>query len=101
MKPAAGLADHGFIGALRIVRRDVIRQPVLHVHSGPGTFEDDVIYMAEEPYGSAASLAFDPNQCGVGHGRRSGRSGPLRRAVLIEPEPSALISYLEGFSLRE
>jgi hypothetical protein len=54
MKPAAGLADHGFVGALRIVRCDFIRQPVLHVHSGPGTFEDDVVHGAEHPYGSAA-----------------------------------------------
>ncbi len=50
MKPATGLADHGFVSALWIVRCDFIRQPVLHVHSGPGTLEDDVVHFSEHTY---------------------------------------------------
>jgi hypothetical protein len=44
MKPAAGLAGYGFVRTLRIARRWFVRQPVLHVHSGSGTLEDDVIH---------------------------------------------------------
>jgi hypothetical protein len=54
MKPATGLTDHGFVAALGIVRCDLIRQPVLHVHSGAGTFEDDVVHVAANSYRSAA-----------------------------------------------
>jgi hypothetical protein len=41
MKPAAGLANDGFVSALRIVRRDFVCLPMLHVHPGSGAFEDD------------------------------------------------------------
>ena len=44
MKSAASLAVHGFIGAVRIVRCGFVRKPVLHVHAGPRTFEDEVTH---------------------------------------------------------
>ncbi len=44
MKPAAGLAEYGFIGAVRAVRCRFIREPVLHVHAGTGTFEEEAIH---------------------------------------------------------
>ena len=46
MKPAAGLAMHRFVGAGRIARRGFVRKPVLHIHAGPGTLEDEVGHMA-------------------------------------------------------
>ena len=48
MQPAAGLADHGLEGALRIVDGWFIRQPVLHVQAGGGTFEDDIAHTASQ-----------------------------------------------------
>jgi hypothetical protein len=44
MKPAAGLAEYGFIGAVRTVRCGFIREPVLHVRAGTGTFEEEAIH---------------------------------------------------------
>jgi hypothetical protein len=41
MKPAAGLADNGFIRALRFFGRDLVRPP-MHVHPAQGTFENEV-----------------------------------------------------------
>ena len=41
MEAAAGLADHGFVTGVRIVS-GLVRQPVLHVHAGPRTFENEV-----------------------------------------------------------
>ena len=41
MKPAAGLADDGFVRGLRIFGGDLVRSP-MHVHPGYGTFEDEV-----------------------------------------------------------
>jgi hypothetical protein len=41
MQSATGLADHGFVGALRIVWRDVVGLPV-DVHPGVGAFEDEM-----------------------------------------------------------
>jgi hypothetical protein len=46
MKPAASLADHGFVGAVRIIRLRFVRQPMLHVHTGPGTFENNIPHQA-------------------------------------------------------
>lgn len=46
VKPAARLAEHGFIGAVLIFRIWFVRQPVLHVHTGPGTFEDYITHGA-------------------------------------------------------
>jgi hypothetical protein len=42
MQPTAGLAGHGFISALRIFRIWFVREPMLHVHTGPRTFENDI-----------------------------------------------------------
>jgi hypothetical protein len=42
VKLAASLADDRFIGALRIVRFRLVCQPMLHTHTGPGTFEDEI-----------------------------------------------------------
>ena len=49
MEPRAGLADHCFIGAMRIVRRHLLGDPVLHVHAGAGTFENDIGHMTGKP----------------------------------------------------
>lgn len=46
VKPAARLALHGFIGGLLIFRIWFARQPVLHVHTGPRTFEDYITHGA-------------------------------------------------------
>jgi hypothetical protein len=46
MKPGAGVALHGFIAGRRIARLGFI-QPMLHVHPGPGTFEDQITHTAE------------------------------------------------------
>lgn len=43
MKPAASLADHGFVAAVRIVRIRFV-QPMLHVQTGQGTFEDEITH---------------------------------------------------------
>jgi hypothetical protein len=40
MNAVAGLAHHRFKAALRKIRDGFIRQPVLHVPAGAGTFED-------------------------------------------------------------
>jgi hypothetical protein len=61
VKPAASLADRGFVAAVRIVRRGIVRQPVLHVHPGPRTFEDDIAHNAY--LASGAVLRLDPCQC--------------------------------------
>ena len=45
MKSAAGLAMHRFVGAGRIAWRGFVRKPVLHVHAGPGTLEDEVSHI--------------------------------------------------------
>ena len=37
---------HRFVGAGRIARRGFVRKPVLHIHAGPGTLEDEVGHMA-------------------------------------------------------
>jgi hypothetical protein len=42
MKPAAGLTDHGVMAGVRIVKRGVFRQPVLHIQTGAWTFEDEM-----------------------------------------------------------
>jgi hypothetical protein len=44
MKPAAGLAEYCLIGAVLTVRSGFIRESVLHVHAGTGTFEDEAIH---------------------------------------------------------
>jgi hypothetical protein len=46
MKPVARLADHGFVGDERIFRIWFVRKPMLYVHTGPGTFEDDITHGA-------------------------------------------------------
>src|SRR5947209_12511744 len=43
MKLGAGLADHALIAAARIARLGFL-QPMLHVHPGPGTFEDQIAH---------------------------------------------------------
>jgi hypothetical protein len=86
MKPATGLADHGFVAALDIVRCDLIRQPVLHVHSGPGTFEDDVVHMTGKLLRLGGLFALDPNQCGRAQADAAARAGPAASRVLKDPE---------------
>jgi hypothetical protein len=44
MKSAAGRAEHRFVSAMRIARCGLVREPMLHVHAGAGTFEDEVIH---------------------------------------------------------
>jgi hypothetical protein len=61
MKPAAGLAVHGFMGAERIVRRGFVRKPVLHIHAGPRTFEDEVTH-AIGSLTTAQRRRLDPRQ---------------------------------------
>jgi hypothetical protein len=46
MKSAAGLAAQGFVAGVRIVWRGFIRQPMLHVHTGPRAFDDDMTHGA-------------------------------------------------------
>src|SRR5437899_1174090 len=46
MKPGTCLAEHGLIGAIGIPRRPVFVQRVLHVQSGPRTFEDKMFHAA-------------------------------------------------------
>jgi hypothetical protein len=69
MKPGTGLASHGFVGAVRITRLGLL-QPVLHVQSRPGTFEDDISHEWGR-IGKAARLDHDLDQglrvvCGTG-----------------------------------
>jgi hypothetical protein len=47
MKPRTGLADHRFIGGIRIIRLGLV-QPVLNVQSRAGTPEDDVIHRSQK-----------------------------------------------------
>src|ERR1700694_4149913 len=44
MQPAASLADHGFVAGVRIAPFGFVSQPMLHVHTGAGTFEDEIIH---------------------------------------------------------
>lgn len=44
MKSATGRAQHRFVSAMRIARCGLVREPMLHVHAGAGTFEDEVIH---------------------------------------------------------
>jgi hypothetical protein len=97
MKPATGLADHGFVAALGIVRCDLIRQPVLHVHSGPGTFEDDVAHMTGELLRLGGLFALDPNQCGRAQADAAARASRSAARVLSQ---RPLMYYFEGFSRR-
>jgi hypothetical protein len=61
MQPATGLAVHGFVGAERIVRRGFVRKPVLHIHAGPWTFEDEVTHAARQ-FDDCTILRLDPYQ---------------------------------------
>jgi hypothetical protein len=42
MKPAAGLAEYRFVGAVRIAGSGLVGEPMLHVHAGSGTFENEI-----------------------------------------------------------
>jgi hypothetical protein len=75
MKPDAGLAEHRFIGAVRTVQRGFIRELVLHVHAGPGTFEDEAIHPACQS-NDWTVFRIDPSQCRTAQGVQS---SPRRR----------------------
>ena len=47
VKSGTGLTDHRFIGALRIVRGDLLGQPVLHIQPCARTSKNDVTHGAE------------------------------------------------------
>jgi len=72
MQPAAGLAVHGFVGAERIVRRGFLRKPVLHVHAGPWTFEDEVTHAVRQS-DDCTPQRLDPYQYDRGFAVFSGR----------------------------
>ena len=61
MKPAAGLADDGFVSALRIAGHDFVRLPMLHALSGSGTFEDEVSH-SRRNLTDRRDFSFDPGQ---------------------------------------
>lgn len=77
VKPAARLALHGFIGGVRIFRIWFVRQPVLHVQTGPRTLEDYITHGAGDycrlPVGSvlisinvrAAGMCQPATRCAV------------------------------------
>jgi hypothetical protein len=67
MKPAAGLAEYRFIGAVWTVRCAIIREPVLHVHAGPGTFEDEAIHPVYQS-NDWTVFRIDPCQCQMARG---------------------------------
>jgi hypothetical protein len=67
MKPAAGLAEYGFIGAVRTVRCGFIREPVLHVHAATGTFEDEAIHPVCQ-CNDWTVFRIDPCQCQTAQG---------------------------------
>jgi hypothetical protein len=46
MNPTAGLAHHGFVGASGSSGAGSSASPVLHVHTGPGTSEDEIAHGA-------------------------------------------------------
>lgn len=48
MQLGASLTDHGYIGVFCIICG--VRQPVLHIHAGLGTFEYDVAAHAGQYY---------------------------------------------------
>jgi len=75
MKPAAGLAEYRFIGAVRTVRCGFIREPVLHVHAGTGTFEDEAIHPVCQS-NDWTVFRIDPSQCRTAQGVQS---SPRRR----------------------
>ncbi|NPV25503.1 hypothetical protein [Bradyrhizobium aeschynomenes] len=43
VKPGAGLANHGFVSACGVAWLRLF-QPMLHVHPGPRTFEDQITH---------------------------------------------------------
>jgi len=67
MKPAAGLAEYCLIGAVRTVRCRFIRKPVLHVHAGTGTFEDEAIHPVCQS-SDWTVFRIDPCQCQTAQG---------------------------------
>ena len=44
MKPATGLAKHRFVGTALIAGHGLVRLPMLDVHAGLGTLEDEVAH---------------------------------------------------------
>jgi len=65
MKPATGLAEHRFVGAALIAWDGLLRQPMLHVHAGPGTFEDEVVHATGQS-DDCTVFRLDPCQCQSG-----------------------------------
>lgn len=62
MKAAAGLADHSFVIGGGIVRSGIVSQPVLHVHTGARTFEDNMTHKFDI-LASKKFFCLDPCQC--------------------------------------
>jgi hypothetical protein len=83
MKPAAGLAEYGFIGAVRTVRCGFIREPVLHVHAGTGTFEEEAIHPVCQS-SDWTVFRIDPCQCWTAQGVQPGAA----KAALCESQTS-------------
>ena len=46
MEAGTGLADHRFVGAMRIAWRNILGDPVLHVQARPWAFEENVAHSA-------------------------------------------------------
>ena len=87
MKPATGLAEHRFVGAALIAGHGLVRQPMLHVHTGPGTFEDEVAHATGQS-DDCTALRLDPCQF------RSGRIN--NRASQVAPCESQISHRNDG-----
>jgi hypothetical protein len=54
------LAEHRFVGAALIAGHGLVCQPMLHVHTGPGTFEDEVAHVKTKLLMQLVSLTAAP-----------------------------------------
>jgi len=85
MKPATGLAKHRFVGTALIAGHGLVRQPMLHVHAGLGTFEDEVAHGAGQS-DDCTVFRLDPCQC---------QSGSVMQPALQAAPCESQISHLK------